>query len=390
MQIPLCRVYNVYGPTEATITATEVYLPQNTEVVTIGRPVSNMHAYIVDLQLRPVPIGVPGELLLSGPRLALGYVGRPDLTAAKFIPNPCFAMVADLVDPLLAPYYEKAYCTGDLARWRSDCSIDFLGRVDRQVKILGVRVELGEVEAALTSASGVMQGVAAAVMDPSGQKRLVGYVIPGGVDPSSVLAHCRSLLVPSMVPSVVMALEAFPLLPNAKLDTKALPLPDWLGVGSEEYVGPSTEVEAMVQRAFSEVLGRPAQTLSMLADFFSVGGTSLQVFLVTARIEQLLCIQEIPPGLIHSKRILKAVALAVETMMAEQGLPASLTIVPRSWSTNVRPLSSNQEQMYVLFTANPQSAAYNIPLVFEIYGNLDVASMQYAFAAVLDRHEILR
>ena len=364
--------------------------PPSLAYMTIGRPEHNMHAYIVDLQLRPVPIGVPGELLLSGPRLALGYVGRPDLTAAKFIPNPCFAMVADLVDPLLAPYYKRAYCTGDLARWRSDGSIDFLGRVDRQVKILGVRVELGEVEAALTSASGVMQGVAAAVMDPSGQKRLVGYVIPGGVDPSSVLAHCRSLLVPLMVPSVVMALEAFPLLPNAKLDAKALPVPDWRGVGSEEYVGPSTEVEAMVQRAFSEVLGRPIEELSMLADFFSVGGTSLQVFRLVALLEKIGGVSVVPVSLIHTARTIHGLAQALSAMLVDDSdFATALAIDANHWLDSGRPLSFNQEQMWVLSRLGAPSA-YNMPAIYELSDVPDATLLQVALDAVARRHEVLR
>lgn len=202
--------------------------------MTIGHPEHNMHCYIVSSTLHPVPVGVAGELLLSGPRLALGYAGRPELTEEKFIPNPCLDLVSGQVHPELAVYYQKAYRTGDLVRWRSDGTIDFLGRIDRQVKITGVRIELGEVEAALESTEGVSQAVATALMDPSGQKRLVGYVAPGDVDAATVAAHCRSVLVPAMVPSVVVALESFPLLPNGKVDVKSLPAPDWSGAGGSE------------------------------------------------------------------------------------------------------------------------------------------------------------
>ena len=165
---------------------------------------------MVDSALRPVPVGVPGELLLSGPRLALGYAGQPELTAEKFVPNPCLELVSGRVDSALAPYYAKAYRTGDLVRWRGDGTLDFLGRIDRQVKITGVRIELGEVESALEGADGVTQAVAAAVADSAGQKRLVGYVTPASADPAAVTAHCRSLLVPAMVPSVVVALGVLP------------------------------------------------------------------------------------------------------------------------------------------------------------------------------------
>ena len=175
-------------------------------------------------------------------------------------------------------FYERAYRTGDLVRWRPDGTLDFLGRIDRQVKVNGVRIELGEVEAALGSAPGVVQAVASAVADDSGAKRLVGYVTPASAEAADILAHCRTLLVPAMVPNVVVALDAFPLLPNGKVDVKALPPPDWGAAESEEYVAPAGELESTVQRVWQEVLGRGEdQPLSVTADFFAAGGTSLQV-----------------------------------------------------------------------------------------------------------------
>ena len=277
-QVPQCLVYNVYGPTEATITASELPCPPTIDFISIGRPVHNMHAYVVDGQLRAVPVGVPGELLLSGPRLATGYVGRPDLTAEKFISNPCLDLVRENLPAKLLEHYRLAYRTGDLVRWRPDGTIEFLGRIDRQVKVNGVRIELGEVEAALGSAPGVAQAVASAVADDSGAKRLVGYVSPASAKAAEILAHCRTLLVPAMVPSIVVALDAFPLMPNGKVDVKALPPPDWGAAGAEEYVAPASELESTVQRVWQEVLGRGEdQLLSVTADFFAAGGTSMQV-----------------------------------------------------------------------------------------------------------------
>ena len=178
----------------------------------------------------------------------------------------------------MQPYYQRAYRTGDLVRWRPDGTLDFLGRIDRQVKISGVRIELGEVEAALAGAPGVEQAAASALSDASGAKRLVGYVTPASVDPAAAAAHCRSRLLPAMVPSLVVALEAFPLLPNGKVDVKALPAPDWSAAGAGAYVAPASELEAAVQRVWQEVLGWPeGEPLSMTADFFAAGGTSLQV-----------------------------------------------------------------------------------------------------------------
>ena len=360
--MPACRVFNVYGPTEATITATALACPPSLEFISIGRPVYNLHCYVVDSALRPVPVGVPGELLLSGPRLALGYAGRPELTAEKFVPNPCLELVSGRVNSALAPYYAKAYRTGDLVRWRGDGTLDFLGRIDRQVKITGVRIELGEVEAALEGADGVTQAVAAAVADSAGQKRLVGYVTPASADPAAVTAHCRSLLVAAMVPSVVVALESFPLLPNGKVDVRALPAPDWSGAGSEEYVAPADDVEAAVQRVFADVLGRPAEELSVLADFFAAGGTSLQVFRAAALLQDALGIASVPATLVHSERTARRVAAALSSLLAAGGGDgeAAAPITAREWPDAVRPLSANQEQMWLL-SSLAGASAYNMP-----------------------------
>ena len=335
---------NMYGPTEATAVTVQHIFSKDFEHVVIGRPDGNTHAYIVDSQLRSVPVGVPGELLLSGPRLALGYANRPDLTAAAFISTPCKELVIERVDPALASYYELAYRTGDLVRWRSDGTIDFLGRIDRQVKITGVRIELGEVEAAIDAVEGVTQSIAAAVKDPEGQKRLVGYVTPDTVDPLAIIAHCRSLLIPAMVPSVVVPLASFPLLPNGKVDVRALPAPEWPGAKTEEYVGPANDAEAAVQQVFAKVLGRPVEELSVLADFFGAGGTSIQVFRATALLQDAMGIASVPATLVHGQRTARGVAAALIALKADggEGRAGDGPIPVNNWPNAYRPLSSNQ------------------------------------------------
>ena len=383
---------NTYGPTEVTAVAVHYAFPRGFSTVVIGRPDPNLHAYIVDASLRPVPLGVPGELLLSGPRLALGYASQPELTAEKFIPNPCLDLIAGRVDAALAPHYELAYRTGDLVRWRSDRTIDFLGRIDRQVKITGVRIELGEVEAALEGADGVTGAVAAAVPDPSGQKRLVGYVTPGDANSAVLLAHCRSMLVPAMVPSVIVALDAFPLLPNGKVDVRALPAPDWFGSTAEEFVGPANDVEAAVQEAFAVVLGRSAEELSVTADFFSAGGTSLQVFRATALLQDALGMDTIPATVVHSGRTARGVAQALSELRGGEAgnITTSITpIVAQTWADATRPLSANQEQMWLLSTF-AGSSAYNMPGAYVLDGTPDVDALRAALNAVAARHEVLR
>jgi len=328
--------------------ATNLVCVPNLDMMTIGRPEHNMHAYIVDTVLRPVPIGVPGELLLSGPRLAVGYAGRPDLTADKFVPNPCLDLIAGRVDPALAPHYVKAYRTGDLVRWRNDGTIEFLGRIDRQLKITGVRIELGEVEAALEGAENVTQAVATALPDAGGQKRLVGYVTPGSIDPAAVIAYCRSMLVPAMVPSVVVSLESFPLLPNGKVDVRGLPAPDWSGAGSEEYVGPDNETEASVQRVFAEVLRRPAEELSVLADFFAAGGTSLQAMQITSRLHDAVGVHLSATEIISAASVRQTYRLLKEKMEQEGGADAAM-VKRVDWQNDKRPASSGQESLFMQY-----------------------------------------
>ena len=290
------------------------------------------------------------DLLPAWPPFA-GYAGRPDLTANKFIPNHCLDLIKDLIPPQMLRYYQLAYRTGDLVRWRPDGCIEYLGRIDRQVKINGVRIEIGEVEAALAGAPGVQQAIAAAVVDDTGSKRLVAYVTPGDVGPATVLEHCRSLLVPAMVPSVVVALEAFPLLSNGKVDVKSLPAPDWSAAGAEEYVAPASELEEVVQQIWQSVLGRAEDSpLSVTADFFAAGGTSLQVFRVTAALQKALGLASVPATLVHSQRTVRAVATALGSLVGSTGELASqpAEITARSWPDATRPLSFNQIQMWLL------------------------------------------
>ena len=390
---PNLNPINTYGPTEVTAVAVHYTFHRGFESVVIGKPDANLHCYIVDSSLRAVPVGVPGELLLSGPRLALGYAGRPDLTEEKFVPNPCLDLVSGRVNPALAPYYKLAYRTGDLVRWRNDGTIDFLGRIDRQVKITGVRIELGEVESALEGAEGVTGAVAAAVADSTGKQRLVGYITPGNVDIAAVTAHCRALLVAAMVPSVIVSLDTFPLLPNGKVDVRALSVPDWSGSGEEEYVGPADVAEAAVQRVFAEVLGRPADELSVLADFFAAGGTSLQVFRAAVLLQDALGVASVPATLVHSERTARRVAAALAALIADGGGAGAASAAPipcNTWSDSVRPLSANQEQMWSILSTDPQSSAYNMPFALHLIGAIDVNALRMAFFAIMERHSILR
>jgi acyl carrier protein len=248
-------------------------------VVSIGRPIANTQLYIVDDHLQPVPVGVPGQLHIGGEGLARGYLNRADLTAASFVSNP-FSKEPGA----------RLYRTGDLARYLPDGNVEFLGRIDHQVKLRGFRIELGEIEAVLSEHSKVYQSVVLAREDVSGDKRLVAYVVPShGPAPTTpeLRAFLKDKLPDYMVPSAFVFLDAMPLTPNGKLDRKALPAPDQNSAGSAEgYVSPRTPVEELITEIWAEVL--KLDELGIHDNFFDLGGHSLKATQVISRVREAL------------------------------------------------------------------------------------------------------
>src|SRR5690606_28893688 len=242
------RMLNAYGPTEATVCAS-VSAPLHAERdahgrVTIGRPLAGTRLYVLDATLSPLPIGVVGELWIAGTGLARGYLGRPGLTAGRFLACP-FGRPG-----------ERMYRSGDLARWRPDGTLEFLGRADSQLKIRGARVEPGEVEAALTALEGVAQAVVLPRSGSAGETRLVAWGVPdaeAAPDPAALRAALADRLPDWMVPVAILPIGRLPLTANGKLDARALPGPD-LGAGAAT-VPPSTAQEALLCRLFAEVTG---------------------------------------------------------------------------------------------------------------------------------------
>ncbi|CAN2534224.1 Tyrocidine+synthase+3 [Methylocapsa aurea] len=271
---------NLYGPTEASIDVT-VY-PCLREVqdknVPIGRPISNTQIYLLDPGSEPVPIGVAGELHIGGAGLARGYLGRPNLTAERFVPNP-FGHAG-----------ERLYRTGDLARYRADGNIEFLGRIDHQVKIRGFRIELGEIEAALTRLPQLREAVVIASEDGRGDKRLVAYVV-AAEGAALEIAELRGALARElpdyMIPAAFVALDALPLTPNGKIDRRALPAPDLDAQIAHRYVAPRNATEEALCRIFADVLG--IDRVGVDDDFFQLGGHSLLAIALVerARVERL-------------------------------------------------------------------------------------------------------
>ncbi|HEX6039348.1 non-ribosomal peptide synthetase [Longimicrobium sp.] len=265
---PGLRVVNHYGPTETTVGAlayvADLELPDTSGgTVPLGRPLANARAYVLDLALRPVAVGVPGELCIGGRGVARGYLGRPALTAERFVP-----------DPFATEPGARMYRTGDRARWLTGGDVEFLGRIDQQVKVRGFRVEPGEVESVLRAHPAVRDAAVVARPDPMGTLLLVAYVVGAegaAVDVEGLHRHCAAHLPAYMVPAVFVPIDALPLTPNGKLDRAALPAPE--GPAGDGFVVPRDVTELEVARIWSEALGVPR--VGATDDFFRLGGHSL-------------------------------------------------------------------------------------------------------------------
>ncbi|MFB6583674.1 amino acid adenylation domain-containing protein [Streptomyces sp. NPDC056402] len=270
-----CELANIYGPTEATVYATAWWADGPVSATPpIGRPVRNTRVFVLGPDLRLVPPGVPGELYLAGEHLARGYLGRPGLTAERFVAHPHGGAG------------ERMYRTGDLVRWRPDGQLEYLGRADDQVKIRGFRIELGEIEAVLARHEGVAQCAVVVREDGPGERHLVGYVVPaaGPVDPAELRKHIGTDLPNYMLPSAIVVLDALPLNPNGKLDRKALPSPDLSS--RQEGRGPRNPQEEILCALFAELL--KVDRVGIDSSFFELGGDSIVSIQLVSRIRSVL------------------------------------------------------------------------------------------------------
>jgi amino acid adenylation domain-containing protein len=277
LQSRCASLWHMYGPTETTVWSSILELEPGEGPVPLGGPIANTRFYVVDANRRPVPVGIPGELLIGGDGLALGYHNRVELTAEKFVGDP-FSMGSRA----------RLYRTGDLVRRRESGTLEFLGRIDQQVKLRGFRIELGEVEAVLDSHHDVSGAVAIVREDSPGDQRLVAYVVPAGertVDSEQLRRLCKARLPPFMVPSAFVSLDVFPVTANGKLDRSALPAPDGSRPDLERtYSAPETPVEQSLASIWSEVLG--VERIGLDDDFFDLGGHSLLAVKMLSRVQE--------------------------------------------------------------------------------------------------------
>ncbi|MDX1952010.1 MAG: amino acid adenylation domain-containing protein [Verrucomicrobiota bacterium] len=300
------RLVNAYGPTETTITATAYEIPAPDPLapplkfVPIGTARGNRKLYVLDRQGNPVPIGLPGELHIGGPLLAKGYLNRPDLTEARFIPNE----FSDNPD-------ERLYKTGDLVRYREDGNLEFLGRLDDQVKIRGFRIELGEIESALLQHPDVREAALLARPDSQGEKRLVAYVTLRRSQPrQQISSWLKSRLPGYMVPSAIIILEQLPIMPNGKVDRRALPSPDEYPEEIQSGQGPRTPMELQLQILFERVLKKAP--IGVEVSFFELGGDSLQALELLVQVEKATG-KNLPLGTLFQASSIEALAKLIQS-----------------------------------------------------------------------------
>ncbi|HEX2254275.1 MAG TPA: amino acid adenylation domain-containing protein, partial [Thermoanaerobaculia bacterium] len=372
------RVLNGYGPTEATVNATLEELRAGAPVpvgsggsVPIGRPSAANRAYVLDARLRPVPPGMPGELCIGGPGVALGYLGRPRQTAERFLPDPWAGLPG-----------ARLYRSGDLVRWRPRGSLDFLGRVDRQVKLRGFRIEPGEVERVLCLHPGVE---AAAVGVRSGT--LVAWVVGAGgedaPDGEELRGYLRERLPAPMVPAALVAVPSLPRTAHGKLDESRLPDP-LAGRAGTGGPGPRTPTEEVVAAVCGDELA--VGTLGVHDDLFEAGCHSLLAMRIVTRLREAFR-AELPLVTLFEHPTIAGLARAIEQAAHGTALPP-LTLRPRDGAD--LPLSYSQEQIWLMHRMDPASVAYHVPRALRMRGPVVPALLRRAFTAIVERHEILR
>jgi amino acid adenylation domain-containing protein len=372
-RFPACQVINGYGPTENTTFTTCYPVPAGWTggAIPIGAPISNTTVYVVDAALRPVPVGVAGELYTGGEGVARGYLGRPAMTAERFVPDP------------FGKPGSRMYRTGDRVRWNAQGVVEYLGRIDQQVKVRGFRIELGEIETRIRQHADVRECVVVAREDAPGDKRLVAYVV-GHADAEALRAHVRETLPDYMTPAAFVSLEALPLNPNGKVDRRALPAPEYVGA-EDAFVAPRTPAEEVLAGIWAEVLR--VERVGARDSFFDLGGHSLLATRVVSRIREVFG-AELPLRALFEGPTVAELAERVEQARGT-GAAALPPVLPVE-RTDAMPLSFAQERLWFLDRMQPEGHVYNMPWARRLSGALDAAALERAFGEMVRRHESLR
>ena len=368
-------IWNGYGPTEATVYATMREVRPGEGRVHMGGAVGNVTLAVLDERRQPVPIGVPGELYICGAGVARGYLRRPELTAERFVP-----------DPRAESPGARCYRTGDRVRWSPDGTLEYLGRLDHQIKLRGVRVEPGEIQQALGRHPDVADSLVVLREDRPGDQRLVAYVVSRGatLPPASGLREfLRDWLPEALLPAAFVRLPAFPRTPSGKIDRRALPAP---GAADERaHVAPQGPVQELVAELMASVLGQ--ERVGAQDDFFELGGHSLLATRLVSRLRDAFEV-ELPLAGIFGAPTVAGLASRIEELRGGRSVPLPAP-TPRA-PGETTPLSFQQQRLWFLQQLDPQGSGYNMSLTLRLAGALDVSALERALQSLVDRHEALR
>lgn len=367
------RVFNLYGPSEDTTYSTYAGLKRREANgrVPIGKPISNTQAYVLDREYQPVPVGVIGELCLGGQGVARGYLNRPELTAEKFVPNPFVERGG-----------ERMYRTGDQVKWGRNGNLEFLGRLDQQVKVRGYRIELGEIEAALEAHEGVRACAVVVREDQPAEKRVIAYVVTNGaVKAAAFREFLKERLPDYMVPSIFVEMEQLPLTLNGKVDRKLLPAPERQQSEKKGYVGPRNGEEEILCDLFAEVLNR--DRVGVHDDFFAIGGHSLLATRLVSRIRTALGV-ELP-----LRSVFESPTIAKLALQLKDSRKARISL-RRNPNIERAPLSYSQRRLWFIHQLQGSSAEHHMPEALRLRGKLDVDALRRTVQTIVDRHESLR
>ncbi|MGB3656117.1 MAG: amino acid adenylation domain-containing protein [Rivularia sp. (in: cyanobacteria)] len=371
-------LWNMYGPTETTIWSAVSQVQTGENIVPIGKPIANTQLYILDKYNQLAPVGVTGELCIGGKGLAACYFRRFDLTAEKFIPNPFSNFEGN-----------RLYKTGDLARYLPSGNIEYIGRIDNQVKLRGFRIELGEIEAVIGQYPAVREAVVIIGENSANSQLIIAYVV---VEKEQTLLtdHLRSFVeseLPNyMVPAAFITLEALPLTANGKVDRKALIVPDLTQISSSDIVPPSTPVETLLAGIWAEILG--IEKIGINHNFFELGGHSLIATRVISQIRQVFQV-ELPLRYLFETPTIAGLAKEIEKAIKVDSAVAATNIEPISRGQQL-PISFAQQRLWFLTQLEPDSPFYNISAAVRLQGELNVEALQQSFNEIVCRHETLR
>jgi amino acid adenylation domain-containing protein len=377
---PSVKLINAYGPTETTITATLYHAKGGEDSLPIGKPIANMHAIILDDARKPVSAGTVGELFLGGVGLARGYLNSPERTAQRFIQNPFPREIAS----------ERLYRTGDLVRCRPDGNLEFVGRVDNQVKVRGFRVEPEEVTAALRSCPDVKEGVVVAREAAPRQKQLVAYFIPErsrGPNVNDVVQFLKDKLPSYLLPTKFVKVPSLPLTPSGKIDVRALPQPEILKAESPS----ATPLHALSQEESLARIWREVLRINSVEkddNFFELGGDSLQAIQIISRVRDELGVELLLSQFFQHPTICGLQSCLDKKTAARSAMASAPK--PVFSGNDSRPVSFSQEMLWILHQFQPKSDAYNMPVAFHLSGPLNAQALENALNHLIQRHEALR